>query len=67
MIGSSLRNVPLSTSSSLSRWYSASEPSHQTTWSGWVSSAISLTQEMSPWWVVGTLGAAMSRATIAPK
>src|SRR3954462_6461210 len=47
-------NVPASTSSWQRRSYSSAEPSHQTTWSGWVSSAISSTQASSFSLVVGT-------------
>src|SRR4051812_10957234 len=47
-------NVPASTSSWHRRSYSSAEPSHQTTWSGWVSSATSSTQASSFSLVVGT-------------
>src|SRR3954449_9110963 len=47
-------NVPASTSSWQSRSYSSAEPSHQTTWSGWVRSATSSTHAKSFVLVVGT-------------
>jgi hypothetical protein len=50
---SSRVNVPVATSSSVSRVHSSSEPSAQTTWSGVVSSATSRTQERSRSCVVG--------------
>src|SRR5687767_2637392 len=43
LASASFVKVPLSTSSWHIRWYSVSEPSHQTTWSGWVSAATSAT------------------------
>jgi hypothetical protein len=54
---SSLRRtkVPVSTRESVSWTHSSSEPVHQWMLSGWVSSAISVTQLRIPWWVVGAL------------
>src|SRR6516164_9150054 len=47
--GFSRVNVPASTSCSVSRRHSSSEPSANTTRSGWVSSATSWTHASSPW------------------
>ncbi|GAB3998265.1 hypothetical protein GCM10029992_23610 [Glycomyces albus] len=46
-------SVPKATSSAVSRRHSASDPSHQTTWSGSVRSATSPTQASRRWWRVG--------------
>jgi len=46
-------NVPAASSFRVSRFHSASEPSHQTTSSGVVSSATSWTHDKSLVWVVG--------------
>src|SRR5688572_15955926 len=53
--------VPASTNSSVRRPHSSSDPSHQTTRSGVVSSATSVTQATSPAWEVG---AGTSPATV---
>ncbi len=45
--------VPLATSASVSSTHSSSEPVHQCTRSGWVSSATSATQDAMPAWLVG--------------
>ncbi len=50
---SSRTKVPASTSASVSRVHSSSEPVHQCTASGVVSSATSLTHDRMPWCVVG--------------
>ena len=46
-------SVPAPTRPSVSRPHSSWDPSHQTTRSGWVSSATSCTQSLSPRWMVG--------------
>src|SRR5437588_8040497 len=48
-------NVPASTSWSVSRFHSSSDPSANTTRSGCVSSATSSTHTNRPWWLVGAL------------
>src|SRR5262245_6905864 len=53
IFGSRRTNVPDSTSASVSAVHSSSEPVHQCTRSGWVSSATSLTQELIPVCEVG--------------
>ncbi len=71
--------VPNATSSAVRRSHSAGLPSHQTIWSGSVSSATSPTQASSLWWRVGgsvspieavlvstTLAVETSMLTVAP-
>ena len=53
--GSSRVKVPVDTRKSVSSVHSSGEPVHQCTRSGWVSSAISVTQDRMPSWVVGAL------------
>ena len=52
--------VPLATSASVSSVHSSSEPVHQCTWSGWVSSAISETQDAMPLCDVGAVSLLVS-------
>src|SRR3712207_3378289 len=52
-VSSRRTNVPVATSESVSSTHSSSDPVHQCTRSGWVSSATSRTQESTPSCVVG--------------
>ena len=73
MSGFSRVNVPVDSRASVSWSHSSSEPVHQWMSSGWVSSAISLTQLRMPSWVVGACvvavmpGDSLSRFTAAPR